>query len=90
MSIQIERVSGKTDATACPVCNSNSALWIQLPAAALLRCAKCDHCFTDVSSISKEETYGSDYYQVTHRNSFENPNYPLFTILSSEIVCHKF
>jgi 2-polyprenyl-3-methyl-5-hydroxy-6-metoxy-1,4-benzoquinol methylase len=36
-----------------------------------------------------EETYGSDYYQKTHKNWFENPNYPLFAQLASEISHHK-
>lgn len=73
----------------CPVCDSDSSLWVQLPTVALFRCTKCDHCFTDTSSMADEETYESDYYQKTHQNWFENPNYPLFAQLVSEISCHK-
>ncbi|MBV5327765.1 MAG: class I SAM-dependent methyltransferase, partial [Chlorobium sp.] len=35
------------------------------------------------------ESYGSDYYQKTHRNWFENPNYPLFKLLALEVVGHN-
>ena len=86
---QIEQVSRGNEATACPICKSHSTLWVRLPTVALLRCTKCDHCFTDVSSIAKEESYESDYYQVTHRNWFKNPNYPLFSRLTSEMFRYK-
>jgi 2-polyprenyl-3-methyl-5-hydroxy-6-metoxy-1,4-benzoquinol methylase len=73
----------------CPVCESDSSLWVRLPTATLFRCTKCEHCFTDTSSIVNQETYGSDYYQKTHQNWFENPNYPLYARLASEISAHK-
>ena len=73
----------------CPVCTAKANLWVQLPAVSLFRCIDCGHCFTDVSSIAVEENYGSDYYKKTHRNWFENPNYPLFTMLETEISQHK-
>lgn len=72
----------------CPICNCHANIWVQLPSVTLLRCVKCTHCFTDTSSITQEESYGSDYYQNTHRNWFENPNYPLFAVLKSELTRH--
>jgi 2-polyprenyl-3-methyl-5-hydroxy-6-metoxy-1,4-benzoquinol methylase len=72
----------------CPVCNSSSDYWVQLPMVSLYRCSVCDHCFTDYSTIKQEEQYSSDYYLSTHKNWFENPNYPLFSLLSKEIVDH--
>jgi len=72
----------------CPVCNSISDQWVKLPKVLLYRCLACDHCFTDYSSIKHEESYSSDYYLNTHKNWFENPNYPLFSLLSKEIVDH--
>jgi 2-polyprenyl-3-methyl-5-hydroxy-6-metoxy-1,4-benzoquinol methylase len=87
--IQTKKASDHTKGVACPVCNSDSYHWVQLPTVSLFRCAECSHCFTDISSIAKEETYGSEYYQETHRNWFENPNYTLFAQLASEISFHK-
>lgn len=86
---QTENPPAPLAAAACPVCGFGSNLWVRLPSVTLFRCAKCDHCFTDLSSIAKEEEYGSDYFQKTHRNWFENPNYPLFALLAAEIARHK-
>lgn len=81
---------GKTDklleTLRCPVCDAESAPWVDLPTVKLRRCTACDHCFTVLSSIEKKETYGSDYYLETHRNWFEHPNFPLFSILSEELA----
>ncbi len=70
----------------CPVCHFSSKQWVQLPKVSLYRCSACNHCFTDCFSIKQEELYGSDYYLKTHKNWFENPNFPLFSLLSKEIV----
>jgi len=70
----------------CPVCHSSSNQWVQLPKASLYRCLACNHCFTDYLSIKQEELYGTDYYLMTHKNWFENPNFPLFSLLSKEIL----
>jgi 2-polyprenyl-3-methyl-5-hydroxy-6-metoxy-1,4-benzoquinol methylase len=83
-----ENVVADREALECPVCHFNSNLWVRLPAVSLYRCVKCDHCFTDISSMAQEESYDSDYYLMTHRNWFENPNYPLFSLLATEILSH--
>ena len=70
----------------CPICQSTASHWVDLPSAELFRCNECRHCFTDPSSIKQEESYGSDYYVKTHRNWFENPNYPLFSLLTAQIL----
>jgi 2-polyprenyl-3-methyl-5-hydroxy-6-metoxy-1,4-benzoquinol methylase len=77
------------NAQACPVCGGSSTLWVKLPSVTLFRCGACDHCFTDLATIVKAEEYGSDYFQKTHRNWFENPNYALFDMLAKEIARHK-
>ena len=69
----------------CPVCKSNASFWVKLPAVSLYRCAACDHCFTEMSSMLREEAYGSESYEETHKNWFENPNRPLFSLLRAEI-----
>lgn len=69
----------------CTICGSTANLWAELPRATLLRCERCNHCFTDLDSIKIHETYGSEYYQSTHKNWFENPNYPLFSMLANQI-----
>ena len=82
-----EHESKKLDtySPACPVCCSNSKQWAQLPMTTLYKCANCNHCFTDPTSIKVAECYGSDYYTKTHRNWFENPNIPLFELIEQEI-----
>ncbi len=73
----------------CPVCQSQSQPWVRMNNAALNKCEECSHYFTDVTSVSTEETYGSDYYLNTHRNWFNNPNYKLFSLLGGLIKQKK-
>ncbi|NHQ59180.1 class I SAM-dependent methyltransferase [Chlorobium sp. BLA1] len=69
----------------CPVCNCGSYFWVRLNNVLLNKCDECNHVFTDIVSIAKEETYGSEYYLNTHRNWFKNPNYKLFSIIAENI-----
>lgn len=55
------------------------------PEADIYRCSSCTHAFSDWASMPKQETYGSDYYDDTHRRWFENPNTPLFDRLCAII-----
>jgi len=89
LEAETEKNSGIFKCIPCTVCNSDSYRWVELPKAILFRCIECAHCFTDVSSIAKAETYGSKYYQETHKNWFANPNYALFSELASELSFYR-
>jgi len=73
----------------CPICQSQSHPWVRISNAALNKCDKCCHYFTDITSVSKKETYNSDYYLNTHRNWFNNPNYKFFSLLGGLIKQKK-
>lgn len=67
-----------TGLLSCTVCGAASRLERTLPDAELFRCPECDHCFTNLDSIDGLETYGAEYFEITHKRWFENPNYSLF------------
>lgn len=75
----------------CPVCLGEQAseLGISHAEVSLYRCKVCQHCFTDVSSIQNPETYSPEYYDVIHKNWFENPNFPLFEKILKIILKNK-
>jgi SAM-dependent methyltransferase len=62
----------------CPICGTRSPLERRVPEAELFRCPECAHCFTDINSLVGLETYGAEYFEITHKRWFEHPNYPLF------------
>jgi len=65
----------------CPVCGNLSKFESHHPETKLYRCPDCDHCFSDTNSILEYEQYDLDYYEVTHRNWFLNPNLDLFELV---------
>jgi SAM-dependent methyltransferase len=73
----------------CPICNAVGAFECKTSEADLWRCPNCDHCFTDISSVETPEDYDNEYFQVTHRNWFENPNTALFEGVSKFIAHYK-
>ena len=73
------------NALLCTVCAAGSPLMLSRPEGSLYRCPACDHCFTDPNSVPEPEDYGADYYDVKHRNWFENPNIALFTFIQNQI-----
>jgi SAM-dependent methyltransferase len=75
--------------TMCPVCGAASSIEQQCADADLYRCAACDHCFSDPSSLKTVEEYGPEYYDEVHRNWFENPNIALFDFIGRVIADHK-
>lgn len=50
----------------------------QHPDADIYRCNSCTHAFSDVASMPKQEEYGAEYFDDTHRRWFEHPNTQLF------------
>ena len=81
-------ITTERTALPCPVCTTPSTTSQQLPDVVLYRCSDCDHCWTDPSSVAARETYGPEYYLESHRNWFENPNYPLFDWIAGAIDEH--
>ncbi len=79
------RLSMAESRATCPVCVSPAQLWVRLLNALLYRCSGCSHCFTHTDSITKPESYGTEYYFATHKNWFANPNIRLFSLLRSEL-----
>lgn len=69
----------------CPVCGAIATFAHKHPEATIYRCPSCTHAFTDPDSIESFEEYGEDYYEVIHKNWFENPNLPLFQWLTKSL-----
>jgi SAM-dependent methyltransferase len=51
------------------------------PEADIYRCDSCTHAFSDTASMPAQESYGTDYYDDTHRRWFAHPNTALFDSL---------
>lgn len=50
------------------------------------RCANCGHLYTDLATIVEYEAYGQEYYEVTHRNWFNNPHLELFSAICKQVL----
>jgi 2-polyprenyl-3-methyl-5-hydroxy-6-metoxy-1,4-benzoquinol methylase len=70
----------------CPVCGAASILEYRHPEADLYRCPDCEHCFANTDSIDKPEEYDAEYYEIKHRNWFENPDIVLYESIYSFIT----
>lgn len=70
----------------CTVCGGPSRLERRIPDATLFRCPACDHCFTDPESVDAPEAYGSEYFEITHRRWFQNPNVRLFARIARDVA----
>lgn len=51
----------------------------------MYKCGRCSHVFKIVPK-HKQEKYQDDYFTGTHKNWFNNPNYPLFEFIYKNIV----
>jgi 2-polyprenyl-3-methyl-5-hydroxy-6-metoxy-1,4-benzoquinol methylase len=69
----------------CPICQSAAHLLAKHPDADIYRCNSCTHAFSDVASMPKQEEYGAEYFDDTHRRWFEHPNTRLFDRVASFI-----
>jgi SAM-dependent methyltransferase len=69
----------------CTVCNETSRIMLTRPQGDLYRCGSCDHCFTGIQSMSEQEKYEAEYYEVTHGAWFNNPNLPLYEYILGQI-----
>lgn len=69
----------------CPVCGETARFAYKHPEAAIFRCDKCSHAFSDQNSLEGLESYSDDYYEEAHRNWFANPNFALFDWIERHI-----
>ena len=69
----------------CPVCGAAAPFAYEHPEARIHRCPRCTHAFSDPASITADELYSPEYYEVAHRNWFENPNFPLFRWIERQL-----
>ena len=73
------------DMKPCTVCNEPSRIMFARPEGNLYRCGGCDHCFTSLQTMTEQETYEADYFDVTHNAWFNNPNTELFDYILKQI-----
>jgi 2-polyprenyl-3-methyl-5-hydroxy-6-metoxy-1,4-benzoquinol methylase len=67
----------------CPVCSDDNPRFVLRSDADIYRCTSCSHVFSDPSAITHYEKYEKDYYELMHKNWFENPNLKLFSWIQS-------
>lgn len=59
----------------CTVCDSEAEVFDA--GMHLFRCRRCGHTFTRLPP-GERETFGAEYYEDSHKNWFDHPNYGLF------------
>lgn len=69
----------------CPICQDVARRLAKHPDADIYRCNSCTHAFSDIASMPKQEEYGAEYFDDTHRRWFEHPNTQLFDLVASFI-----
>lgn len=72
----------------CPICGTTSPTEASFGDVLLHRCPRCDHCFTDVSSLKHLGEYDKDW-EAQHENWFANPNLDLFEFVADTIQRHR-
>jgi SAM-dependent methyltransferase len=77
--------AGKSRPIACPICQTTACFMATHPEANIYRCECCTHAFSDPGSMPRQESYGPDYYNDTHRRWFEHPNTALFKRITAVI-----
>jgi SAM-dependent methyltransferase len=71
----------------CTVCGAVSILEHSFSDLNLYRCPDCDHCFSYL--FDNFEDYGSEYFDETHQNWFNNPKTPLMELYTKFISNRK-
>ena len=71
----------------CTVCGTHSATEQGFFDISLYRCPSCDHCFSNLNPALHE--YNLEYFDVLHRNWFNNPNIKLFETIRELISNYK-
>ena len=78
-----------TNTMACKVCGSKSYYCHQHSDAKIYRCKDCSHCFSILNEDIEDESYSPSYFEETHKNWFENPNYSLFKKISVNMISNN-
>jgi 2-polyprenyl-3-methyl-5-hydroxy-6-metoxy-1,4-benzoquinol methylase len=75
-----------TTAYRCPVCGSAALrLLFGLKSGNLRQCTECSHVFSTDIAVLPTDLYGSEYFRVSHKNWFANPDYRLFEQIAGSI-----
>lgn len=67
----------------CPICYDSNKTNLEDGRLNLYKCNSCLHTFT---VTQKKEEYHDDYFQKTHKNWFDNPNYELFDFIYEKML----
>ena len=70
----------------CKVCKSDSCFRYDHPDVSIFECTNCKHSFSMIKPECQQESYTSTYFEKTHKNWFENPNYKLFRSISTATI----
>lgn len=83
--MEVATQSSSKQPVQCPICGNNSWSYARHPEAELYRCQSCGHCFSAIGLKERLEAYEPDYFELTHRNWFQNPNCALFELIAKLI-----
>jgi 2-polyprenyl-3-methyl-5-hydroxy-6-metoxy-1,4-benzoquinol methylase len=67
----------------CPVCSDDNPRFVLRSDVGVYQCPSCSHVFSNPAAITHYEKYEKDYYELMHKNWFENPNLKLFSWIQS-------
>lgn len=73
---------------ACPLCGSLSRQRKKTEKCIVSTCKTCRHEYTLETEIFSQEQYSNDYYEVTHKKWFENPQLDMFRMLADCIAVY--
>jgi SAM-dependent methyltransferase len=68
----------------CSICGKADKTVLEDSFLGLFRCGWCGHAFKNLKN--SKEKYGEDYFLETHKNWFNNPDYPLFDFIHKRIL----
>ena len=74
-----------TSSVKCPVCGSVKRFRRRTPTCFVSVCLSCGHEYTAKIDVLVFEDYKRDYYEVTHKQWFDNPQFSLFRKISAGI-----
>ncbi len=69
----------------CPVCENMNGIVLKDESLKMLQCPQCGHAFSLIDDDLQEE-YTELYYDVTHANWFNNPNFRLFKFIYLHLI----
>ncbi len=87
-NLMCEQASGSPPATLpCAVCRTQSRCEAGFADIRLFRCPQCQHCFTDLGSLEREEQYRVQYFDEDHSCATFGKETRVCSSLES--ICHR-